>query len=287
MIRRYDKYRRGYVLVLTLATIALAAISLAGLARYSLQLATSADEAASDLQHRWGLVSVRHVLADRAEVILAALTSSHSSSTPPWPKPARAAATFRLGTFQWQVLVADEDAKVNLNTIYRRKPKALVPAIRRLCRNEQASGLVVAPMPENDARSAFASWGQVFALGQLPAGPADIGTRLMAASHDLTCWSSERLNLRRASDAAVREVAGLVLPAGQVGELISLRKHWGGENVAELLVQLELRSPQVAAASRLLATTSSRYSLWVTVDRGQRSWQYQFLEGATPVSFAW
>jgi len=274
--------RRGYVLVLTLGLLALAAISLAGLARYSLGLAATSRSATEDLQRRWGLASVRHVLWERADEILDGQVPPDQAAAPPWPKPASLFVSFRLGGQKFEVLVADEDAKVDLNTIHARKPDRLLSALRHLSQE----GLTARLVPQRDNRAAFSSWGQVFDLARLPA-ERDVATALIGASREVTCWGSGRLNLRRASDAAVRETAGVVLSAGEVSELVQHRQNWGGEDVKVLLAQLGLRQGKLAALSRLVGTESRNYSLWITISNGHRTWPYQYVNEAGPVCFAW
>jgi hypothetical protein len=93
--------------------------------------------------------------------------------------------------------------------------------------------------------------------------------------------------VRRASDAALREVAALALPFDEVGKLVESRKHWGGDDVKELLVKLDLRRPQLSAASRLLTNESRNYSVWIEVDSGQQKSSYQYVDDGGPVCFAW
>lgn len=281
---RNHSQRRGYVLVLTLGLVTLAAISLAGLARYSLGIASHAQEAAEELQRRWGLLSARHVLMERAGDILADQVRPDEANTPPWPKPACLSTTFRLGPLQFTTLVADEQAKVDLNTVYARQPERLPAVIRHV--SSDAGGFMVRLTPEKTAKSPFSSWGQVFDLTHSSTG-REPSTRLPEISREITCWGTGRLNLCRANDAAIREVASLALSAKDVGELVSHRKGWGGQSVDELLAQLDLRRPQLLAASRLFDCDSRSYSLWVKIDNGQRTWSYQYVDDGGLACFAW
>jgi hypothetical protein len=276
----------GYVLLLTLGIIALASIALAGLARRSLNLATSAGQAADDLQRRWGLVSVRRVLLDRAAEILEAQVPDELASLPPWPKPAQVSASFLLGDRQFSVTLADEDAKADLNAIYTRKRDRFLPAIRQLSRDAQFASPDVQIMPNAGSGIPFTSWGQVFELASSSIGN-NASDALVSLSNEMTCWSSGRLNLRRASDSAVREIASLALPGTEVGELVQHRKDWGGAKVEELLDELALRRPQYLAARRLLDTKSRSFSLWVEIEDGRRGSSYLYVDNGRPIGFAW
>jgi type II secretory pathway component PulK len=283
-MRRNSSQRRGYVLVLTLGIITLAAISLAGLARYSLGLASSAQDAAEALQRRWGLLSARHVFMDRAAEILDAQVRPNESGTPPWPKPSKVTAAFNLGTQNFTVVIADEDAKANLNVVFAQKGAELSSAIRHL--SQDSEGLSLRLQPAKTAASAFKSWGQIFDLANSPQdhGPAKT---LVDLSQEITCWGSGRLNLRRASDAAVSEIACTVLSKKDANDLVSRRRNWGGQSVDDLLAQLELRRADQLAASRLFSAEGGSYSMWITIDNGQRTWSYDYVDDGGPVCFAW
>ena len=278
--------RGGYVLVMTLGLLALAAIASVGLARHSLRLVAAAQQADDDLQHRWGTFSIRYVLLDRAAAILAAQVPPDQADLPPWPKPARVTVSFALGDQTFAVTLADEDAKADLNTIYARDKSNTLAAIRRLTRDAATSAVQVRLVPENNSRAAFRSWGQVFDLAAMPA-ENNTAAVVAAASRDLTCWGTGKMNLRTAGDAALRVVASLALPTNKAAELVELRKQWGGHRVNELLDELELRRPQYLAIGRLLATESRSYSLSLTVENGHRRWAYLFVDNGNPHTFAW
>ena len=283
-MRRNGSHRRGYVLVLTLGLIALVAMSLAGLARYSLDLASNTQDAAEELQRRWGILSTRHIFLGQAAEILDAQVRTTESGIPPWPKPASVATSFNLGSQKFTVIISDEDAKVNLNTIHRHSPEQLLSAVRRL--GQDAGGLNVRPTADKTARAAFNSWGQVFDLARVPPD-RDVTKMLGSARRNMTCWSSGRLNLRRASDSAIHEVASLALSSKDASELVSLRKTWSGQSVDDLLSQLELTRNKQSLASRLFSVESRAYSLWVEIDNGQRKWTFEYVDDGGPVCFAW
>jgi hypothetical protein len=276
--------RGGYVLVLTLGIVALAAISLGGLARYSLGVAAEAHRAAADLQHRWGLLSVQHVLLEGAPDIFAIPVARNESDSPRWPSPASVPTTFRLGSLTIEAVVADEDAKLNINTIYGREPGRVPTILRRVMAD--ASGFPVRLAPMTTTKAPFCSWGQVWDLNHADCDE-DLSTCLMQATGEITCWGSGRLNLCTASDDAIREVAHTALPAQKVGELLTLRKTWGGVAIDDLLSQLDLRQPQLLAARRLFSSESRSYSLWVRLDNGARSWSYQYINDGGINCFAW
>lgn len=281
---RRANHRAGYVLMLTLGLLVLVALSLASFARHSLATSLAAKRAAEELQQRWGLLSVRHVLLERASEIVAGQVRSAEAGTPPWPKPAAQEAAFHLGTLQFNTIIADEAAKLNVNTLIAHEPHQLAAILRRM--EPSASGLRLQPLTKEALSERFHSWGQVFDLASAP-GDASPPKALVALARTVSCWGDGRLNLCRASDRAIRETAGLVLSAADVGKLLTLRKTWGGDSVESLLAQLDLRRPELTAVSRLLSGESHNYSLWVEIDNGRRQWCYQYVDDGGPVCFAW
>lgn len=282
---RKTPIRRGYVLVMTLGVIALAAISLGSLAQYSLGMASSAHDAAEELQRRWGLYSARLVLLEDAAEIIDAQVPAEQANTPPWPRPASISAKFNLGSYRFSVVLADEDAKANINTIYARKRDSTLSAIRNLSASAGRAAPLVRLSPMTGNAKPFASWGQVFDLASL--STPNVADAVMDASQHITCWGKGRLNLRRASDSTVREIASLALSAKEVGELLELRQHWGGQAIEDLFSQMELRRPQLLAIKRLLSTESRHYSMWVEIDNGQRVRSYLYVEDNGITCFAW
>lgn len=270
--------------MLTLGLLVLVAMSLAGFARHSLATSLAAMRAAEELQRRWGLLSVRHVLLDRASEIIAAQVRAEEANTPPWPKPATKEASFRLGALRFRVTIADEAAKLNVNTLVAREPRQLAAILRRV--NPSASRLRLQPITKEAMSARFHSWGQVFDLASAT-GEENPPNELVTLARSVSCWGDGRLNLCRASDSAVRETASLVLSAADVGELVTLRKTWGGASVESLLAELDLRRPQLAAVSRLLSRESHNYSLWVEIENGRRQWCFQYVDDGGPVCFAW
>jgi hypothetical protein len=67
---RQRKDRNGYVLLMTIVLIAIAALILAGISRQSLLLALKALNAEEDLQRRWGAASCRQAVLMHVKDIL-------------------------------------------------------------------------------------------------------------------------------------------------------------------------------------------------------------------------
>src|SRR6476660_8633708 len=80
-VRRNHRHPRGYVLLLTLMLLAVAAAALAGACRGALQKALLATRAQEDLQRRWGVLSCRAALLPKAERVLAVSVDHASAET--------------------------------------------------------------------------------------------------------------------------------------------------------------------------------------------------------------
>src|SRR3954469_11264965 len=103
--------RRGYALLMVLLVLALAAAALAGVCRLSLEKAVRASRAAEDLQRRWGVITCRSVLLPRAEDVLSAAQADGPT--------AETRREIRLGDLSFTLVFGDEQAKANVNLLYR------------------------------------------------------------------------------------------------------------------------------------------------------------------------
>jgi len=121
--RRRVRQRSGYVLIMTLVMIVIAALSLAGLARRSLLLANESIIAQRELQRYWGTQSCRHLLLDQANAIFENLEAPHAEGELPWPAPRQLTASVTLAGMTYRLWLGDEDAKLNLNTLTAHLPR--------------------------------------------------------------------------------------------------------------------------------------------------------------------
>ena len=263
--------RRGYVLLITLGLIGLVGIALAGLARYSLRLALDSRVALEDAQQRWGEISCRRILLDRADEILDAEVPVDAATAPRWPRPSRFTVSFVLGEEQFNVLLSDESAKVNLNAVLRTKPAKAAQMVRDICDEWDSTPPRIQLRPQQadpKADPRVESWGQVFDLpGFEPAGA--VPAALAAATMEMSCWGDGRLNLRRASDDALRRVAGLVLDGRELAKLVEARQTWQATSMDDMLRTLSLRRGKYVALRRLLSDESDCFSLWLDVETNE------------------
>ncbi len=125
-----DHHQRGYALLLALFMVVLMAFSIAGLARASLAAALDAQRVESDLRRRWATLSSRRLLAAQLpelldeeflryhdEQVKASKSRSQAAVRHRRPPPTALVGSFQLGGQHVEFRFADEEAKVNLNTL--------------------------------------------------------------------------------------------------------------------------------------------------------------------------
>lgn len=282
---------------MSLVLITIAAITLAGISRKSLQLALQASTAQEDLQRRWGRLSSERLLLENSETILEnTATSLTPDMKPRWPLPNLVTTKYVLGGLTFHVQIADEDAKVNLNTVFKRSPKKLNQLVSRAMILGEASRITKQiQMPilarSRKVKTPFQSWGQVFRFDE-GQGMNDNPTQLRQATSAITCWGTGRLNLQRASDKTILLLAEHdsvkkrqeKLPPQLIRELIAKRREASYESLDGLLEQIELKGTQKSTIRQLFTDQSQCHSLWMTIESPRRTWTRLTIDQPTPAS---
>lgn len=282
--RRRDR-RNGYVLLMTLALLVIAALSQAGLARRSLQAALASSEAQRDLQRRWAASSCRDFLLPQAEAIFIQLEEQAEQSSRRWPTPHSLEAVIRLGDLDVSIVLSDEDAKTNLNALHSKKPANVHLALMQY----SSTGLVPELRPDMSREAklrkrSFATWGQVFPIASVLSLP-DGWERLTKASSDLTCWGDGKPNIRRASDKTLETVAATAVGGAGARKLLEVRRSQKEDLLlADLLESLELRRADQLKLRSVLSDRSSCYGLWVALGDHRRRWYHFWVQGDRAVS---
>jgi hypothetical protein len=289
--------RRGYVLVMTLGLLMLAATLLVTIGRASTArvLATRVEQ--GDLQRRWAIVSCRNAVLPFAGDILARQEALQNRPVPGYR------ATITLGDQRYALLVSDEQAKANVNLLLERSDKSRAEA--RIRETLSGSGLgnsvLLRPEPRVHAEAVPASvtgqppqpvdlptwmsgFGQVFTN----VGPERLLTGgALTPAGQLTCWGNGAINLMRVSEPALRIVGTPALTTIEADRLIDARNRaFAPRNVksnatvaapspaanldvvANLLSQARI-NPKVRL-DLALTGTSTCYSLWIIRQDGQR-----------------
>lgn len=284
--------RPAYVLVMVLALLVLSTTLLVAVSRGALRAAADARDAADNLQQRWGATSCERALLPDAEKILGALEQERRRPT------ARCATSIRLGGVTFELILADEQAKANVNAILRDTDVAAAQS--RLQTALSGSGLLnriklrptagavagvvrggTAPVVD-DRAPAVGGWGQVFdgvsAVQLIRATP---GSRT-APVDLLTCWGNGAINIRRAPEAAITLAGGRSLAGAEVSRLVEARDalfkrqasdHSFDHDAAEGLRDLVVRTSAEVVRRRGnvgLVEGSTCHSLWVITRTGRR-----------------
>lgn len=270
--------RDGYVLIMVLVLIAIAAISLAGLARKSLLLAGEAIEAQHELQRRWGANSCRRMLLDQAGEIFEQAEQPYIKGDLPWPAPSKLTAEIQLGGMNYRLWLSDEDAKLNLNRIKARLPQQSHQIFSQLM--DSAVPFQLRPDTSQQAkrqRRWFLSWGQVFNLTQVwESGSLD---SLMDVTSTLTCWGSKKINIRRASEASIMLVSSKMVSQEVGRKLIEARSEATDLTWANLVKPLALKRKDELKLRAWFTDDSSCYCLWLELEDKQRRWYHQWILG--------
>ena len=297
---------RGYVLVVTLGLLILAAGLMVAVSRGTMRHTIAARLAADELQHRWGVISCRLAVLPYAESILLANEVTHHTSSPSYR------ARVQLGDEVFDLMIGDEQAKANVNVLFDHTDRAT--AEERLRQGLSGTGLGInvrlrpspsplnapAPVPatgpltspttkSSDAPVGLPIWisgfGQVFEDASAEKLLATQGS--FRVTELLTCWGGGRVNLRRVTPAALQLAVGTKLSRMDQGRLLDIRNR-----VAEgTPLPLPKKGPvdkdpilRMARAAGIdpkhfdgltsLTEASTCHSLWITSNDHRRTWHF-------------
>ena len=262
-----------FVLLMTLVLLSVVAVTMVAVARRSFSAALRAHEQHTRLQHRWAVLTLESTLLDHAESIL---TDAEEDRFEP---VAQLRFDVELAGQRYELLLADEQAKVNLNALRARRGHDQAEQLAGDLLAESQTLLRVMltrPSPLAAGHAAFGSFQQIFSGDRVHPHEL-IGTR--DAPRDVTsrvtCWGDGRLNLRRADPAGLAAVCQGVLGHGEVQEIIELRRDLPHLTIGMLARQLELDRKRQEKLNLILTDRSSCYSLW-TVAPSDRVTRYRF-----------
>lgn len=218
-------------MLLVLVILSLAAVVMLDASRRGLRHAAAAVEAEHELQTRWGAASVRRSVLPQIDAILEGEIERRDETMSEFN------VTVNLGGQRFDLVLADEQAKVNLNALYQERG---ADAVRRVA--DEAVGAVsnhlivdltpdprfdpdamgLAPRGQSLIVQPLGSWSQVFRAPTADRllGKADAEHRPLA---DLTCWGDGWINLLRASPQAIAGRVGDLLSPGEIERLIERR----------------------------------------------------------------
>ena len=252
--------RKGYILPMSLALVAMAAAVLARVCRQEMRQSLDVARRADELQQHWGMLSCQVCYLREVEAVLQSAESATGRAAP------AVRAVVQLGGRQFVMLFADESAKLNLNMIYRHSDAA---ATEHLVRAESLAAkppLTVrlrplkrgARLPDDEhAPPAFGGFGQIF--DQANGAPA---MAIQSASRNITCWGSGKINWRRASFATLTEALNGDRQAA--GQIVALQKPGKAGAPRPLTQALQSTAGGAKRAEELFTDSSDSQSLWIT-----------------------
>jgi hypothetical protein len=289
--KKMSSHRRaGYVLLMSLVILCLAALVLSGLARHSFRLAVETLDESDELQLRWGSLSLRRTLALRApglyDFYVNGPIEQRQHPTTPFPL----LAEIILAKQRFAVTLEDENTKLNLNRLYAfggkervlRAITSLSPGAHRvqLRLNDPSKGLF--------GQQPLDSFGQVFDLSQLGASEQPEAWIPEATKH-LTLWGNGRLNVLFTPEEVLKATFSTRLSAQALSKFFELRKAKDA-TVAGILKQMELKESERTELTRWLSDRSFSFLIRLAAASGERVWHEEFVTSGTeawPIAFVW
>jgi len=272
---------RGYVLLTVVAVLVLLVTVLSRLASTSLQRALAAADAQVRLQQRLGADSIESVVLPRAAKVFDQRQESIPAGDTQPIGTLRSALT--LGGVTCDLLLADEDAKLDLNQVYhavgRQRTESILgkqlgPAAARSIRLRPATGSLgwdrladAGDDGDPDAVGpsiprAFRAWGDVLDTARLM---QTFGTdaALPNVTSEMTCWGGGGLNVRRASQSSIGAAAACVLPEAAADGMARRLKENPDLSLEILITQEANTERRRMRLRQMLSETSSHFSLWL------------------------
>ncbi len=275
--------------MLTLVLVLLAGVALTAIAQRSSAGAVAVASSKDELQRRWAVMSLQHTLLHLAPNVFddldqQSIVERDAKNNQPWQPKAQLLQTVTLSGQQYDLVMADEQTKINVNRLLSEERHARAEALIRdvlhaqrvpyLGSNRVRIRSLKLSTREGDSDNAFLSLGSFDQVFNDPMPAELLGTaRRPGASNCLTCWGSMQLNIRRTPDSIVQLALQRHVPQDVVDLLINARNESPSANVSTLIKGLgpiDVKHQNVLKSR--LTETSSCYSIW-TVARGpQRDW---------------
>lgn len=266
--------KSGYALLLVLVTLTICSVSLASLATRSMQANVDSLERLRGLQSRWGRISCSRALLRSAPAAFEAIEKQNLASKrlTKTTFPIALSETLLLGGQRFTVVLADENAKLNLNALRQHgRPGTITQALRKVMGPNSIRTLRNLDRDTNS--QTLHSWGEVFDLNLLRALQGS--DRVLAEmTHDLTLWGSGKLNIRRASPISLEVTCKGAVTDGLARRIVERHDESPTLNVDLLLRQTVLNETDRERLELLLGDGSTTFSIWIESDDGRQRTQH-------------
>ncbi|WP_197453665.1 type II secretion system protein GspK [Caulifigura coniformis] len=227
-----------------------------------------------DLQDHWARESLKTIVLRNAPRIL----------MPPGRATAVRTSLSHVVTLRglsYRLILADEDAKLPVNTVRRMlDPETAARIVESACSGTRLR-------KGEDRQAPFGAWEEALKFNEGMPGPEI----LAAATGNVTLWGSGRINVNRARSEVVAALMTEAFSSQTADRLLEIIGRGRVSSLQDLASKLALNMEQRQKLERLAGATSDAYSLWILPTRG-RNVELQVVErmsqqhGGT-VSFHW
>lgn len=272
----HRKKRPGFALLLVLSCLLLVSGALVAISQRNLDLTLEYVDTADDFRQRWteysleqaALVLATQIYGADPEILLSNRLATAPDLSPPEVPRWKSHYTFdvSLNGVRYQVAIADESARFNLNMARRLKPPQIIrQSIQRLSQGKLSITLPTVGQwnvsPNNSNQ--ITSWGQVISFGQQDASSLQVAD-LESAARSVTLWGDGKLNLLRAPDDVLVEVSRLILTEAESNRWIAqMKTDWPTIPLEKILTDARIKKKDRDMLMRVLTTRSSAVSVWI------------------------
>lgn len=243
--------RRGFVLLMVVVLIAIAAMILARLASTSLRVASVAVEEEREMRERWAVTSLRRYSFETAPRLFA------GPSDPDSDEGARAVfwQDVRLAGETWKIVVAEESAKLNL-AMFRGQIGSddWSTDVELLLETDSVRLKSSIESP----RLRWGDWLESAGSSRSPSAEA-----VATATQRITLWGDGRLNVMQCDDETLGIVWRRQFGHAPPAVLHQMRSQQPRPTTQQMMAALDLRDSQRDKANNWITAESRCYSTWV------------------------
>lgn len=269
----------GFVLILVLLALVILATVMVISGRRACQLALLAQARQEELQLKWGVISCRSALLPLAEYLI------QSGREDPRRRPTARACRLTLSGMDFRMVLADEQAKANVNTLFRRRGESVSTVLTDLQLNNYCPlPVMLRPARLQGGRQpgepAYAySTPDHFLAYRSPRELVNVDQAENGPLARLTCWSDGRLNYLGADQASLRAVLEGLVDEQEMAALTRFRQENPDATVEEAFARLQLKPERAAVLRQYLTDFSTCFSLWIVAQGRVRQWYRLYISG--------